>query len=305
MIHSVRIRGFKRFRDAGFQFPGHVVLTGPNDTGKTTVLQAIASWALAYRRWRDVCDFRRSRGYRRAPLSRHVFVTVPLHSFDLLWLDRRYRGTIEIELRHDAGWSATMEFIADTTEQIYVRPGQDASPDTLRQVEMETVYIPPMTGVGLDEPLLLPPKIAHSLGLGRPGEALRNLLVDVAGNETAWNAVQASIGRLLGCRLLPPDVSAAHILAEYVKDGQEVPLDITSAGSGFRQILLLLSLVHTRPGSVLLLDEPAAHLNPIMQSAVDRELRIAATHQGSQIIAATHSNVLIAAASPDQRIAMQ
>ena len=44
MIHSVRIRGFKRFRDAEFRFPGHVVLTGPNDIGKTTVLQDNFLW---------------------------------------------------------------------------------------------------------------------------------------------------------------------------------------------------------------------------------------------------------------------
>ncbi len=59
MIRSVRIRGFKRFRDAEFRLPGHAVLTGPNDTGKTTLLQAIASWALALRRWRELGDFGR------------------------------------------------------------------------------------------------------------------------------------------------------------------------------------------------------------------------------------------------------
>ena len=47
MIRTVRIRGFKRFGEAVFHLPGHVVLAGPNNTGKTTVLQAIASWSLA------------------------------------------------------------------------------------------------------------------------------------------------------------------------------------------------------------------------------------------------------------------
>ena len=30
MIRSVRIRGFKRFREVEFRLPGHVVLAGPN-----------------------------------------------------------------------------------------------------------------------------------------------------------------------------------------------------------------------------------------------------------------------------------
>ena len=124
MIRSVRIRGFKRFREVEFGLPGHVVLAGPNNTGKTTLLQAIASWALALRRWRELGDFQRRNGYRRAPITRQAFAAVPLRNFDLLWTDRRYRGQIEIELRHDAGWAVTMELIADSTEQIYVRPGR-------------------------------------------------------------------------------------------------------------------------------------------------------------------------------------
>ena len=124
MIRTVRIRGFKRFGEVEFRLPGHVVLAGPNNTGKTTVLQAIASWSLALRRWRELNDFRLRRGlaYGKAPIARQAFSAVPLRSFDLLWTDRRYRGQIEIELRHDAGWSVTMEFTADSTEQIYVRP---------------------------------------------------------------------------------------------------------------------------------------------------------------------------------------
>ena len=111
-----------------------------------------------------------------------------------------------------------------------------------------------------------------------------------------WRNV-GDLRRLFGCRLLPPDAShAAHILAEYVKDGQDVPLDIASAGSGLRQVLLLLSLVHTRPGAVLLLDEPSAHLHPTLQSAVYRELKSTATPKGSRIIAA---------AAPDRRIVME
>ena len=164
----------------------------------------------------------------------------------------RCRATIEIELRHDAGWSVTMEFIADTTEQIYVRPGRDATPDTLREIEFDAVFVPPMTGVGLEEPLLLPPTIEHTLGLGRPGAVLRNVLAYTCLNETAWDALQAAISKLFGYRLLRPDTDGAHILADYVHEGREVRLDIASAGRGFQQVLLLLALLNTRPGAVVL-----------------------------------------------------
>ena len=326
MIHTVRIRGFKHFDEVEFRLPGHMVLAGPNNTGKTTVLQAIASWSLALRRWRELNDFRLRRGlaYGRAPIARQAFSAVPLRSFDLLWTDRRYRGQIEIELRHDAGWSVTMEFKADSTEQIHVRPQAKTiaipkastvsrlttkelnkeKASLLRELDLRTAFVPPMTGLGIDEPLFQPPKIEQLLGLGRPGEVMRNLLVEASQNERAWSALKASISKLFGYDLLPPDASGAHILAEYTMTEGGSRLDIASAGSGFQQILMLLAFLHTRQGAVLLLDEPDAHLHVILQDAIYHELRTVAARQRSQLIVATHSEVVINAVEPRELCVM-
>ena len=299
MIHAIRIRGFKRFREVEFRLPGHVVLAGPNDAGKTTVLQAVASWALALRRWRELNDFNKRRGYVRAPITRQAFAAVPLRNFDLLWRDRRYRERIEIEIRHDAGWSVTMEFIADSTEQIYVRPTIDAPADTLRGLDLRAVFVPPMTGLAIDEPLFYTPKIEQLLGQGRPGEVLRNLLAEANLDEAAWERTRASIEKLFGYEILPPDTGSAHILAEYRKAGATGPrFDVAGAGSGFQQVSMLFAFLNTRPGSVLLLDEPDAHLNVVLQDAVYHELRTAAALQRSQLIVATNSEAVINAAEP-------
>ena len=304
MIHTVHIRGFKRFEEVEFRLPGHVVLAGPNNTGKTTVLQAIASWSLALRRWRELNNFRLRRGYERAPIARQAFSAVPLRSFDFLWTDRRYRGKVEIELRHDAGWSVAMEFIADSTEQIHVRPTREAPSETLRTLDLRTVFVPPMTGIGIDEPLFQPPKVEQLLGLGRPGEVMRNLLAEASQNEPAWGALKASISKLFGYELLPPDASGAHILAEYTMAEGGPRLDVASAGSGFQQVLMLLTFLHTQQGAVLLLDEPDAHLHVILQDAIHHELRSAAARQRSQLIVATHSEVVINAVEPRELCVM-
>ena len=297
MIRSVRLRGFKRFREVQFSLPGHVVLAGPNNTGKTTLLQAIASWAFALRRWRELNDFNRRNGYRKVPIARQAFAAVPLRSFDLLWTDRHYHGQMEIELRHDAGWAVTMEFIADSTEQIYVRPAWDSSGD-LRQIDLQALFVPPMTGLGVDEPVYQWPKIEQLLGLGRPGEVLRNLLADVNRDQAAWDALQSAIVKLFGYRLLPPDTTGAHIRAEYEMSKQGPSFDVASAGSGFQQVLMLLAFLNTRHGAVLLLDEPDAHLHVILQDAIYHELRSAAARHGSQLVVATHSEVVINAIEP-------
>ena len=298
VIHTVRIRGFKRFEEVEFRLPGHVVLAGPNNTGKTTVLQAIASWSLALRRWRELNDFNPRQGYTRAPIARQAFSAVPLRSFDLLWTDRRYRGQIEIELRHDAGWSVTMEFISDSTEQIYVRPKTGVPADTLWELDLRAVYVPPMTGLETNERLLQPVAVEQILGLGRPGEVLRNLLVVASHDEAAWAALQGSIAKLFGYRLLPPDANGPYIRAEYAMAEGGPRLDVASAGSGFQQVLMLLTFLHTRQGAVLLLDEPDAHLHLILQDAIYYELRALAALHRSQLVVATHSEVVINAVEP-------
>ena len=298
MIRTVRIRGFKRFREVEFRLPGHVVLAGPNNTGKTTVLQAIASWSLALRRWRELNDFNPRQGYTRAPIARQAFAAVPLGSYDLMWKDREYRGEIEIEIRHDAGWSVTMELIADSTEQIYVRPKVEVPADTLRELDLGVVYVPPMTGLETNERLFQPAAIEQILGLSRPGEVLRNLLVVASRDDAAWAAIQASIGKLFGYELLVPDASGPYIRAEYRMTRGGRSLDIASAGSGFQQVLMLLTFLNTREGSVLLLDEPDAHLHLILQDAIYHELRAVAAFHRSQLVIATHSEVVINAVEP-------
>lgn len=76
--------------------------------------------------------------------------------------------------------------------------------------------------------------------------------------------------------------------------------NIASAGSGFQQVLMLLAFLNTRPGALLLLDEPDAHLHMILQDAIYHELRTVAARQGSQLIVATHSEVVINSVEPRQ-----
>jgi predicted ATPase len=51
MIAKVKIEFFKRFPNATFEVGDEVVLAGPNNPGKTTLLQAVAVWNLAMQRW--------------------------------------------------------------------------------------------------------------------------------------------------------------------------------------------------------------------------------------------------------------
>jgi predicted ATPase len=303
VIRQVTLRRFKRFEDQCFDLREQIVLAGPNNTGKTTLLQAIASWSLAFDRWRERNDFQRHGGaYVRQPLTRQAFAAVPLRNFDLLWNERAYRGSVEIEIRSD-DWSITMELQSDTSEQIYVRPKRDAAPETVRAARLPTVFVPSMSGLSTDEPVYQRPKVQQLLGQGKPGEVIRNLLVEAHESPEAWGALTHSIRRLFNYELVPPDAGGADIIAEY-RPTSGFALDIASAGSGFQQVLMLLTFLHTRPGSVLLIDEPDAHLHVFLQDAIYGELRRVAAAQRSQLIVATHSEVIINSVAPQELCAL-
>jgi predicted ATPase len=305
VIRKVVIRRFKKFQEVTFDLPGHIVLAGPNNTGKTTLLQAIASWSLALDFWRRLNDFNKRNGYTSAPVTRQLFAAVPVRSFELLWHARQYFGrTIEVEVHGDGGWHIGMQLSADSTEQIYVRPTNDTDSHVLRTQATRAVYIPPMGGLGTDEPVLQPPKISQLLGMGKVGDVIRNLLVEAHRDQARWEALRGSIHAMFGYDMLPPDASGPDILAEYRPVEGGPSFDIASAGSGFQQVLMLSAFLHARPGSILLIDEPDAHLHVLLQDVIYGELKRVALRESSQLIIATHSEVIINSVEPRELCAV-
>jgi len=300
MIRKVTIKNFKRFHDIEFVLPGHVVIAGPNNTGKTTFLQALASWAFAFQRWEELHgNTPRRRAYAQAPVARQDFYSVPLRNFDFLWEDRNPKSDIEITVEYATGERLGMRFQPNSSEQIYVRPTEETGKEIIRKEgKPSLVFIPPMTGLGTEEPVYQKPKINQLLGRGQPGEVLRNLLVETHVKQDAWEKLVSSMQEMFGYQLLPPNAAGADIRAEYRESDDRNPLDIASAGSGFQQVLMLLCFLYTRPASVLLLDEPDAHLHVILQDAIYRKLRAVAEESQSQLIVSTHSEVVIDSVEP-------
>jgi hypothetical protein len=304
-IHKVVIRNFKRFGDeTTFALPGHVVLVGPNNSGKTTFLQAVATWAFAYDYWRKrTPDENPRNGFVRVPISRQGFASVPLKNFDLLWANRRTKAPIKITVvcgrkRDGLPLALTMEIESDSTEQIYVRPSSDAT--LLSGSFPKVVYVPPMTGLSIEEPVYQAPKIAQLLSQGRPGEVIRNLLLEASQDEATWRVLVETVRRLFGYELISPDASGPEIVAEYRMHVGGARFDIASAGSGFQQVLMLMTFLTTRPGTVLLVDEPDAHLHVILQGSIYQELKRLAASRDSQLVLATHSEVIVNSVDPTE-----
>jgi sorbitol-specific phosphotransferase system component IIA len=72
-----------------------------------------------------------------------------------------------------------------------------------------------------------------------------------------------------------------------------VRLDLSASGRGLQQTLLLLAHLYANPKTVLLLDEPDAHLEILRQRQIYQILTETAEKQSAQVIAASHSEVVL------------
>jgi predicted ATPase len=302
----VTLKGLKRFGDVRFPIPGHVVLVGPNNTGKTTLLQAIAVRELGFRKWREIADYNpRRNGYQWQDLERLAFSAVAVRSFEMLWQNRQRITPFEVGVQVDGLPLVKLEFRFQADGLMQVRPVADPAVNGLvlqdRRLQLHTTFIPAMSGLAREERRLADPEaIDDLLAQGRPGEVLRNLLVIAHQDDVAWRKLNETIGRLFECEFLPPQTGAV-LICEYVQRGaaSAPKFDIASAGSGFLQVLLLLTLLLTQHRgadagrSILLIDEPDAHLHLILQRSIYGELRgVAATRQ-AQLFVATHSEMIV------------
>ena len=99
---------------------------------------------------------------------------------------------------------------------------------------------------------------------------------------------------IVGVKLLTPKYiqERSELTMAYEEPGG-TRLDLSSAGHGLHQTLLLLAYLYANPQTVLLLDEPDAHLEVLRQRQIYQLLTELAERQGSQIDAASHSEVVL------------
>jgi hypothetical protein len=81
------------------------------------------------------------------------------------------------------------------------------------------------------------------------------------------------------------------------QESKGAQFDLSSSGRGFQQTLLLLAHMYANPGTVLLLDEPDAHLEVLRQRQIYQLLTDVAEKKGCQVIAASHSEVVLTEAA--------
>ena len=197
-------------------------------------------------------------------------------------------------------WTCGLEFYYANPESIYCRPLRAAGDGSQRMavpalaMETKIALLPPMSGLASEEPEVQPGRIAVLLGEGQTAQVLRNLCLQVhQKSPDSWKRIASEIQRIFGVDLAEPRRDPARGAIEITYKQHGVELDLPSSGRGMQQTLLLLAHLHANPGSALLLDEPDAHLEILRQRQIYSLITDTARQTGSQIIAASHSEIIL------------
>lgn len=307
ILHYLEIENFKRFGERQrIELDHPAVLIGPNNCGKTTVLQAIALWAHAVRTWWHAKGENTPKDRPATSLNRLAITSVPVLRTRHYWRNLVVRrGNEDIPLRITAGVEregvvepVAMRFRNQGDDLVYCVPDEATreKPDLLRLaagLRVDLLY--PQAGLEMEEPVLQPRRIRALLGQAQTGRVLRNLcLVVHEKSPSEWEEIADLMARLFMVDLgIPRETMDGILTLDYRQRGAKQPLDLSLAGRGMQQMLLLFASLYGDRGRLLLVDEPDAHLEVLRQRQAYVLLREVAARRDSQIVMVTHSETIL------------
>jgi len=321
MITRLSLRNFKNIGEQTYDFTQFDLLVGRNNSGKSTVLQALAIWQYC------VDEFHRSKrsGSKGIQVVLPNFTALPVPEFNLLWKDRTDRRwplvdgkkrqeyiliSIRVEWRCATGEpiSFGVELRYHSPQTIYAIPadGWTAFRDCEQRGDFPKIaYVPPFSGLEPTEKWLDTSPIRHQVGKGQPGSVLRNLLLRVCpppvrgqdgrvpkGYEPSaeWRELAEAVKRWFAVDIREPKYDSAkdvYITVEYHQNGKDY--DIIAGGSGFHQTLTLLAFLYGYQPTTILLDEPDAHLHVNLQREILDYFKRKSLERNTQFLIATHA----------------
>ena len=307
LLHYLEIENFKRFGDKQrIELEHPAVLIGPNNCGKTSAIQALALWSQALKTWLDARKSSSAKERPAIPLNRLSIVSVPVQRTRYFWHNTQVRtGNQDVPLVITVGiWfdnqlvPVSMRFRNQGDELVYCTPdnsiiGNMKLIEYAASINVELLY--PMSGLETEEPILQPGRIGVLLGQGQTAQVLRNLCLMVAKDQPDdWKRIAQLMQRLFSVELgNPQETARGAIELQYRQSAVKELLDISMSGRGFQQMLLIFAYLYSHKRSVLLVDEPDAHLEILRQKQVYVLLRDIASENESQVVMVTHSEVIL------------
>lgn len=304
LLHYVEIENFKRYGNVQRIDLDHpAVLIGPNNCGKTSVLQAIALWSIGLRTWTMESENSKAEKRIGKALNRLSILSVPVPKTRHFWHNLKtgnkdLRITVAVDVEGQPS-PVTMIFRHHASDElVYCEPSSETLANEAvfhAAASLDVSLLYPMSGISADEAVILPKRIEFLMGRGSTAEVLRNICLQVLEKAPGdWQEISKLMQRLFHVQLGKPQGNEkGGVDLAYMQDGMSGDMDLGLSGRGFQQMLLIFAHLYLHKGSVLLIDEPDAHLEILRQQQVYVLLRDIAHRNGCQVVMVTHSEVVL------------
>jgi AAA15 family ATPase/GTPase len=337
IIDKIKIRNFKKIGEIEFSLNSPLVLIGPNNSGKTSLLQAITLFETGIKK--IMAEKKTGTIRTGVSINRKDLISIPVPNAKLLWYNKNVRaveknnGTqktknINIEILAEGTingkyWKAGLEFDYANEESFYCRAlrkdeqGNDRYSIDKTAFEFKVAYLQPMSGLASSEDRLTPGSIDRKIGEGKTADIIRNICYQLLHPERAidaaqenviksrWTEINEILSSRFGIKINEPVYNPDNGLIDMTYEEKGIEYDLSSSGRGFQQTLLLLCFLYSNVGKVILMDEPDAHLEVLRQKEIYKLISDVTRKLGSQIIIASHSEIVLdEAAGSDQIIAI-
>ena len=320
MIKKIELKRFKKFEHTTISIGEFAVLVGENSSGKTSVLQAINLAMNAFSRLRLYSTDGTGAKPRSKGVGSRQLPGILNDDFRELYFGKKSRNG-----RESGNTIGAEIYLTDENNNRYgmqisslfggynLTPLSNASDlkNNAKLHEKEALLISGFVGLSANEEKALSLSIRNRLRDGRASEIIRNLLLDtkdaVPDNyEKLIKRLKKDFGFVIDKVAFDEETDInVHAYYDEQINGKKIPFDFCSSGSGMMQVLQILTSIYRycpRNATVVLLDEPDAHLHSNMQVALFYSLREIQKELNIQVIISTHSTSIISAALPSEII---
>lgn len=327
-IVAFHIQNFKSIKDTKiFLDQSLSVLTGENNCGKTTVIEALALWVecfekLIHQAKRKVAGKYVAGDYVFGSSSNKYFDFSEINSvrspnFEDIFNDRDVKTSIRLaaRLKNNNGEELRIPFIiSNSTKSRYVISLEDEGAFDYAKFKtfftkfpapVKSYFSAPLANIEQEENFVTDPVMQDGLRKRRSFEIIRNRLYKLYHTGTSFSQFQQDLSYILYGSTLSAKLKFysrtdvqhdTRVVINYTIGTETIEKDIALLGSGSLQAIeILLDLYNQVNGehdlNLILLDEPDSHIHRDIQKRLYEILT--RFHSENQIVITTHNESMI------------
>ncbi|MEP2301473.1 MAG: AAA family ATPase, partial [Kangiellaceae bacterium] len=307
-LKNIRIEKFKKARDVSLDLGRVNYLVGGNNSGKSSILQAIHCSITAAQS--------QVRNEGATVLAEESLIYAPSSDFSLLGYRRPFENRADGH-RAKITFSGEADDGAESTYSIQLYKGRNNKNVGIERsgrvggfglhiysnLTPFSVFVPGLAGVSHFEEFKTEAYVFRRIAGGESNLYLRNVLLILKENGQL-NQLTSLLRELFPELKLLVNFESKRDLYIDVKvqtDNTATMIPIDLVGTGVLQAIQIFAYATLANPTLLLLDEPDSHLHPSNQTLLSKAFEILTERTGTKIILATHSRHLINAAPEDAK----